>query len=40
MTGQCLGHFLGGVFSGPALLFLAGVAIAVLADILDALGAR
>jgi len=38
--GQCLTAFLGGLTAGPTLLFLAGVLIAVLADILDALRAR
>ena len=40
MTGQCLTAFLGGLAAGPTLLFLAGILLAVLADILDALGAR
>jgi len=38
--GQCLTAFLGGIAAGPTLLFLVGILIAVLADILDALGAR
>ena len=40
MTGQCLTAFLGGLTAGPTLLFLVGIAFAVLSDILDALGAR